>query len=96
MTEVSSTQIESEPQPLPQGNPMNLTCTSAPGEDDAGTVYTIVLVGPDGPTPITPPGSTTLIAPNPNVEWNLTGTGPDGNKVPDKFKLTGVLVYSTP
>jgi hypothetical protein len=95
MNEMSSPQVEHGE--LPGGNPMNLTCTTAASAaGNAGTTYTIVLVGPAESNPVTPPGSTTIISPNGNVEWQLTGTGPNGNPVPPGFKLTGVLVYSTP
>ncbi len=81
---------------IPGGSPMNLSCTTATAAGDAATTYTIVFAGPGAPVPSTPPGSTTMIAPNANVEWQLTGVGPDGNHVPPGFKFSGVLVYSTP
>lgn len=82
------------------GNPMNLTCTtSTTATQTAGTVITIVLCGPGATPPPPPANSTVLVAPNSNVEFVLTGTGPDGTHLPQggmKIGGAGVAVYSSP
>lgn len=79
---------------------MNLTCTTNPSGGQTagtGTVITIVMNWPGGSMPPAPPNSTELVAPDPNVEYEIAGCNPDGKPVPAGFKINGanVAVYST-
>ncbi len=78
---------------------MNLTCVAGPSGQTAGTaeVITIVLNWPGGTMPAPPPNSTTLVAPNPDVEYQVSGFHPDGRPIQHPMEINGanVAVYSS-
>jgi hypothetical protein len=84
------------PEGLPEGSPMNLTCTSKTAAGDGTTTYTILLqISPNG-TLQPPAGSTAVVAADPNVTYTFSGTLPNGHEVDIQVNGAGVLVYSTP
>jgi hypothetical protein len=86
--------------PRPGGSPMNLTCTTQTGGgQNATATITIILNWPGGEMPQPPANSQTLVAPDPNVTYEVVGILPNGHPFPGSpYAINGanVAVYSTP
>lgn len=79
---------------------MNLTCTTVTAAPANGATKTITIVinWPGGQMPPPPPNSQALVAPDPNVTYDVAGVLPNGNPFPGSpYAINGanVAVYQS-